>query len=210
MGQIAIAILAAGRGSRFGGDRPKPLALLGGRSLVSMALSAAVDSSLAPVLLVVGYGDDQVAAVAPPSVRVVRNPGWQQGIASSLQAALRALEPEGSIEALCVGLAGQPLVGADSYPRLAAAYREGASIAVATYEGARRNPVLLACSIWQDAMKLEGDEGARQLMKIHPVVEVDCDRTGNPLDVDTQDDIQLLETNILPTTRLVDKKEIFS
>jgi len=192
MGQIAIAILAAGRGSRFGGDRPKPLALLGGRAIVSMALSAAVDSSLAPVLLVVGYGDEQVAAVATPCVRVVRNPDWQQGIASSLQAALRAIEPDRSIEALCVGLADQPLVGADSYRRLAAAYREGASIAVATYEGARRNPVLLARSMWRDAMKLEGDEGARGLMRIQPVVEVNCDRTGNPLDIDTNDDLQRL------------------
>ncbi|KST65716.1 nucleotidyltransferase family protein [Mastigocoleus testarum] len=197
MGQIAIVILAAGRGSRFGDHSPKPLALLAGRSLISYALTAAFDSGLAPVLLVLGYGYQKVVSSVPPSVKIVHNPSWQCGIASSLKAALRVLEPYKSIEALCIGLADQPLVGAASYQHLVSAYYEGASFAVATYGGFRRNPVLLARSMWHNAMKLEGDEGAKQLMQVHPVVEVDCDGTGNPVDVDTKDELQQLETNIL-------------
>ena len=41
---VAIAILAAGRGSRLGGDVPKPLVELRGRPLVSWALGAATAS----------------------------------------------------------------------------------------------------------------------------------------------------------------------
>lgn len=194
MEKIAIAILAAGKGSRFAGDCPKPLALLCGRSLLHYALSAAIDSGLHPVLLVAGCHYEEIAAAAEPGVQVVFNPYWHEGIASSLQTALRAIEPDPSVAAVCIGLADQPFVGAEAYRRLAAACFQGATLAAATYGGARRNPVLLHRSLWDKAMQLQGDAGAKQLMEIYPVVEVDCDGTGSPLDVDTAEDLRELET----------------
>ncbi|NER37484.1 MAG: nucleotidyltransferase family protein [Oscillatoria sp. SIO1A7] len=189
MKRVAVAILAAGRGSRLGGDSPKPLTLLGERTLLDRSLGAALDSGLDPVLLVVGYEAEKVAAVAPKQAIVVRNPDWQGGIASSLQAALRTLVGDRSITGICIGLADQPFIGAEAYRRLAAAGRQGAELAAATYGGARRNPVFLGRSLWFEAMKLEGDEGAKQLMRRYPVVEVPCDKTGNPIDIDTPEDL---------------------
>ena len=58
----AIAILAAGRGSRLGGDASKPLLEWRGRPLVAWAVDAALDSGLRPVLVVVGYRGDEVRA----------------------------------------------------------------------------------------------------------------------------------------------------
>ena len=75
----------------------------------------------------------------------------------------------------------------------ARAGEQGAAIAVATYAGVRRNPVLLARSVWEAARALTGDEGARQLMVAHAVVEVDCTGTGDPADVDTLDDLRALD-----------------
>ncbi|MGZ4754658.1 MAG: nucleotidyltransferase family protein, partial [Acidimicrobiia bacterium] len=89
--------------------------------------------------------------------------------------------------------ADQPRVGADAYRRIAAAYDGGVPLAVATYGGVRANPVLLARSLWAEARTLDGDEGARVLMRTHPVVEVACDGTGYPDDVDTIEDLQAME-----------------
>ena len=50
----AVAILAAGRGSRLGGDDAKPLLEWRGRPLVAWALDAALGSGLRPVVVVVG------------------------------------------------------------------------------------------------------------------------------------------------------------
>ena len=189
---VAIAILAAGRGSRLGGDDAKPLVVLRDRPLVTWALDAAVGSGLHPVWLVTGYRGSDVRAAAPQGVDVVHNRHWRQGIASSLRAALEAIAPYAEVTAVCVGLADQPQVGSEAYLRLAAAHAEGAQLAVATYDGVRGNPVLLARSLWAEANELEGDVGARQLMKQHDVVEVPCEGTGSAVDVDTPQDLEQL------------------
>jgi molybdenum cofactor cytidylyltransferase len=187
-------LLAAGAGSRYG-NRPKLTAELGGRPVVAWALDAALGSGLAPTVLVLGREGDSVLAAAPAAanVTVVHNDQWGSGIASSLRAAIGALRALPAVEAVVVGLADQPCVGSEAYVRVAAAYASGARLAVATYAGARANPVLLARDHWHEALELEGDEGARALMRRHPVVEVPCDGTGDPTDVDTPQDLAALE-----------------
>jgi CTP:molybdopterin cytidylyltransferase MocA len=197
---IAAAVLAAGRGERFGGATPKPLVAFRGRPLVVHAVEAARASGLAPVLLVVGNAaEDVVRAVLGETddVTVVRNAEWSSGIASSLGAALRALgteEAAPTVAGVVVGLADQPCVGAEAYRRVARAYDDGARLAVATYGGERANPVLLAREHWDEAKALRGDEGARVLLRRHVAVEVPCDDTGSPIDVDTPADLAALES----------------
>jgi molybdenum cofactor cytidylyltransferase/nicotine blue oxidoreductase len=200
-GDVAVAVLSAGRGSRLGDDAAKPLLDYRGRPLVSWALDAATGAGLDPVVLVTGYKHREVRNVVgerfsgQKAVTVVHNRRWKHGIASSLQAALAFLDPFTRVGAVCVGLADQPDVGAEAYRRLAAAYRDGADFIVATYGGQRANPVLIARSLWADARELTGDVGARALMQHHDVLAVPCDDTGSPADVDTYADLQQLEAH---------------
>jgi molybdenum cofactor cytidylyltransferase len=189
----AVAVLAAGRGVRFGGDIPKPLLPFAGETLLTRALGAARASGLAPVVCVVS--DARVEAAVPGEVLVARNETPELGIASSLQAALRVLrDPAWSaLDAVVVGLADQPLVGAEAYRRLALAAAEGERLAVATYSGQRGNPVMIARTLWDEAMELAGDEGARVLVRRHGAREVRCDDTGEPTDIDTPDELAALE-----------------
>jgi CTP:molybdopterin cytidylyltransferase MocA len=191
-------VLAAGRGLRFGGAIPKPLLELGGRPLVAHAVGAAIASGLVPVIVVVS--DDRVADALGPDalgtgarVTIARNDAPERGISSSLHTALRTLAPEAAVEAVVVGLADQPLMGSDAYRRVSGAYDAGAQLAVATYAGVRGNPVLIGRTHWDEALALVGDEGARVLLRRHGAVEVPCDGTGSPADVDTPEDLIALE-----------------
>jgi molybdenum cofactor cytidylyltransferase len=192
---VAVAILAAGGGSRFTAKAPgpKPLAELRGRPLVAWALRSAVDSGLRPVVLVVGHEGNRVARQASKAVIVTQAGGWRRGIAHSLRAAIDLLDGWKQVDAVCIGLADQPKVGAEAYRRLRAAYDAGATLAAATYDGVRANPVLLARDLWPEARELHGDEGARQLMRTHPVVDVECGDTGDPVDIDTAEELATLE-----------------
>ena len=80
----------------------------------------------------------------------------------------------------------------EAYRRLAAAHADGAQLAVATYDGVRGNPVLLARSLWAEANELEGDVGARQLMKTPRCGRGAVRGHRSAVDVDTPEDLEQL------------------
>ncbi len=174
---------------------------LHGSRLVDRAVATARQAGCAPLLVVVGAAADEVATGLPADVAVVRNPDWPTGMGSSFRAALEALPP--GVGAAVILLVDQPLVSAAAVRRLAAAWREGAQVAVATYGGRRRNPVLFDRATWPDARRAAtGDEGARSLLRDRPdlVTEVPCDDVADPRDIDTPEDLaRLRATRPRPT-----------
>jgi CTP:molybdopterin cytidylyltransferase MocA len=129
------------------------------------------------VLVVTG----DVELELPDDVERAANPDWADGIATSLQTAVRAA---GDADAIVVGLADQPRIPTEAWRLVAAA---DAPIAVATYDGLRRNPVRLGRAVWP-LLPVTGDQGASVLFREHAVVEVAC--PGDPADVDRLEDLE--------------------
>lgn len=186
-GQVAGVLLAAGEGSRLG--RPKALVEVGGIRLIDRGAALLAEGGAAPVVAVTG-----AVAVSAPGVITVHNPGWRTGMGSSLAAGLAAVPA--ACQAAVVALADQPLIGPAAVQRLIGAYRDGATVAVAAYQGRPRNPVLLAREHWSAVTALAaGDVGARPFLRAHPdlVTQVECADTGSPDDVDTPADLARVE-----------------
>jgi len=189
---VAGVLLAAGEGSRFG--QPKALVKLNGQTLAERGVGLLRAGGADPILVVTGAVPLELAGTL-----TVDNPQWRTGMGSSLRAALQALTearraPEigTEIRAVVVALADQPLVGAEAVARLIAAYRGGASVAVAAYDGQPRNPVLLAREHWPEVIATAtGDQGARTFLRSRPelVTLVECGDTGRPDDIDTPADL---------------------
>ena len=181
-GPLAV-VLAAGAGSRFDGHSHKLLAPLRGRPLLGWAVAAAVESGL-PTVVVAG-AVDVTDVVADLDVRVIQNPRWSEGQATSLGVAVGVALAEGH-DAVVVGLGDQPFLAPAAWAAVAAS---PAAIAVATYGGRRGQPVRLAAEVWGD-LPATGDEGARRLLagSRHAVAEVAC--PGDPADIDTQEDLR--------------------
>ena len=189
---VAGVLLAAGEGSRFG--RPKALVELHGQTLAERGVNVLRAGGARPILVVTG-----AVPIELSETHTVYNPEWRTGMGSSLRAALQALTGTGTgvgtetdVGAVVVALADQPLVGAEAVARLIAAYRDGASVAVAAYDGQPRNPVLLAREHWAEvAATATGDQGARTFLRTRPdlVTLVECRDTGRPDDIDTPADL---------------------
>ena len=181
---VLAVVLAAGGGSRFAGDGHKLLAQRNARSVVEHAVSAA-HAALGDVLVVTGAVQLPDAVMAMPGVRLVHNPNWVAGQATSLATAVATVAGDEAIDALVVGLGDQPDITPEAWRQVA---RSTAPIAIATYGGRRRNPVRLHRSVWS-LLPTTGDEGARVVTRLRAdlVEEVPC--SGSPDDIDTLEDV---------------------
>ncbi len=195
---VAGVLLAAGEGSRFG--RPKALVEVDGQTLAERGVALLRAGGADPIVVVTGAARIQLSGI-----HAVHNEEWRTGMGSSLRAALRALDAAragnsdqasealpADVGAVVVALADQPLVGPEAVARLIAAYRGGASVAVAAYDGKPRNPVLVAREHWPEVIALAaGDTGARAFLRARPdlVTLVECGDTGSPDDIDTPADL---------------------
>ncbi len=188
---VSAIVLAAGGGSRFGGG--KLLAELGGRPIIEAVFDNLRGAPVDEMIAIVGADAQRLREVCERyGVRTVTNEEWERGQSTSVLAGLRACGGEAAV----VLLGDQPFIGAEAVERLVAAFAEGAKVAVATYGGKRRNPVLFSREVWPLLeAELAGDEGARSVLRRHPelVVEVPCEGVGDPADVDTREDLRRLE-----------------
>ncbi|MGI8333952.1 nucleotidyltransferase family protein [Actinomadura scrupuli] len=189
---VAGLLLAAGEGRRFG--RPKALVEIAGERLVDRGIRVLRGAGCSPVLVVTGAVTVEVIGAV-----VVPNPDWRSGMGSSLRAGLAALPP--GFPAVVVALVDQPRVTSEAVRRLVEAYASGARIAVATYGGRPRNPVLLSAGYFAEvAERAVGDVGARPFLRAHPelVTHVPCDDVAAPDDIDTPADLESLEADLDP------------
>ncbi|MDG6928619.1 MAG: nucleotidyltransferase family protein [Nitrososphaerota archaeon] len=187
-GRVAAVVLAAGTSSRMGFD--KQLAPVMGRPMLQRVLDMVKDSSADEIVLVLGHDGDRVGEVMDTEgTRVVQNRRYRDGLSSSLKMALRLLGRD--VQAAVVVLGDQPFVRSDTVDRIIGAYRRSTAEAVVPVCGGRRgNPVLLSRVLFDAVMDLEGDTGAKSVLRSARVEEVEVEDEGVLVDVDTPADLR--------------------
>ncbi len=188
---IAGIVLAAGRSARLG--RPKQLLPYRGRPLLEWALAAMAAATVDPVLVVLGHEAERVLReVDLHGARVVVNDRYAEGLSTSLQAGLAALDE--AVEAAVISVGDQPLLAGETIDALVAASREsGDKIVAADYGDHRGTPLLLHRDLWSLAATIRGDQGARALLRAYdgPIAAVPVP-AASAADVDTWDDYRRL------------------
>ena len=201
MTRVGAVVLAAGWSSRYraaGGTEPSKLvAEVFGEPIVRRVVEAALASRARPVTVVVGHARDAVEeALAGLPATIVYNADFATGIASSLRVGLSATPSD--VAAALVLLGDMPNVDAALIDRLISAFEAAPHTrAVAPFQDARRgNPVLLARTMFEQAARLGGDEGARRLLSgldASHIVEIDAAGSDASFDVDTPEDLAAVE-----------------
>lgn len=206
MSRVGVIVLAAGRSSRFGAagapgapGAHKLLARIDGEPLVRRSVRAALDAGVGEVVVVTGCEVEAVdAALSGLRVRVVHEPSFSDGMATSLRRGLEALRHVA--DAVVVGLGDQPAVRPEAYRRIVATWEDsGAAIVVPRYAGGAgpSHPALFASDIYPELLALRGDTGARRVISRDPtrVAVVDLDWPP-PGDVDTPDDLAAVASQL--------------
>jgi molybdenum cofactor cytidylyltransferase len=186
---ISALVLAAGEGKRFGGT--KQLEIVRGKPLIQHAVDAASGAGVGEIVVVLGHDALGVrdALDLPEGARFIVNERYAQGQSTSLAAGLGALDP--SSEAAVVLLADQPGIGSRHVAPLVTVLRNESPEIVRIRFRDGPGPAILARSVWDEAIALTGDTGARVLFEGRPDrvrwVVVDED---TPVDVDRRADLE--------------------
>jgi molybdenum cofactor cytidylyltransferase len=194
---VHAAILAAGPSTRFGS--PKQLVRLAGTPVLHKAISNAALVAGHSVTVVLGaHARDIAPALRQSAAAVVVNRDWEEGIASSIRAAVHAA-PSGC-EGLLLVLADQVAVTGDDLKRLYAAWRRHpVLIAAALYGGAPGLPAIFPRWAFSDLLQMRGDRDPRLVIRrnVDQVVRIPIQNAG--IDLDTPEDLLAVDATVSRT-----------
>jgi molybdenum cofactor cytidylyltransferase len=188
---ICACVLAAGKSSRFGST--KLVQSYKGKSLVQIALMAAQDACAGRVFLVVGHDQNSVVDASTGLFdKLVVNDDFASGIGSSISACLRACRDDA--DAVLVTLADQPLVTGAHIRKLIDTW-SGADneIVTTSFDTISCPPILFPRNAFSALSQLQGDSGARFLLKSDDfdVSTVEFPPAG--FDIDRPTDLQRID-----------------
>ena len=127
------------------------------------------------------------AQLASLPVETIVNPRFADGLSTSLQAGIQALDTD--VDGVLVILADMPSITAANIAKLTDAFKHAGATAVvrASDHGKRGNPVILPRSVFGEVMKLRGDVGAKPIVEGFEgrVIDVEIGAAASQ-DVDTE------------------------
>jgi molybdenum cofactor cytidylyltransferase len=195
---IDCVLLAAGDSTRMG--RPKLLLPLGDRTIFETVLDAYGASSVRKVCAVVpGWLEGFARIAGERACERLEFVARQRGPMSESLKSGWAWVARGRPEAVAIGLADKPLVRTETIDSVLESYRAGGRrICVSTYRGVWGHPVVLDSSLGDEVMRLEGDSGAREVLRAHrdEVLEVPAAGDEVTFDVDTAEDVLRLRARL--------------
>jgi molybdenum cofactor cytidylyltransferase len=172
-----VIVLASGRGVRFtasGGTTHKLQAKLMGKTVLQHTMEAVQGSGL------------------PWHLEDESHPGMGDSIAAAVKKTAQA-------NGWLIMPADLPLIQSSSLAAVAAALMNR-EVVVPVYRGQRGHPVGFAMGCRQALLDLHGDRGAARVVGAHVAMELPLDDLGCVTDIDTVDDLQVVEQLLHRTT----------
>lgn len=194
MGPVAGILLAAGAGTRFGGEKllaPLPAASHGVAAHTSIGAAACLHllAAVPRVLAVVRPRDVALREqLRKTGCEVIECDRAHEGMGVSLAAGIAATaDAAGWI----IALADMPWIAPATIEGVAARLRAGASIVAPVHDGRRGHPVGFAAPWYTELVALTGDEGARSIVARHAaaIQTFEVDDRGVLRDVDRREDL---------------------
>lgn len=185
--KIVGILLAAGSGSRFGGNKlshPLP-----DGTPIGVASLRNLKRALPQVIAVVRSADTGLRdLLTDEGVAVHLCEDAHLGMARSFVCGIAASQ---DADGWVIALGDMPFLLPQTIMTIAGRIAQAGGIAIPAYRGARGHPVGFSRRYRDELLKLQGDEGARSVIDRHPgdLDVVDCGDRGILRDIDTPADL---------------------
>ena len=181
-------LLCGGAARRFGGDK-----LLAGSPPIAARAARNLAAGVGPVLAVVPPGGAALVRVLEEAgCEVLQSERTAHGMGASLAA---AIEASAGYHGWIVALGDMPAIAPATIAQVKAALESGARLAAPVHaDGRRGHPVGFAASLGAELRALEGDAGARDIVRRYAGEArlLPTDDAGIFIDIDTPADLERL------------------
>ncbi len=191
---FSAIILAAGFSSRMA--EFKPLIRISGKSLVEHAIALFRTSGIEDIVTVVGHRAQVLLPVAQAAAsRCVINANYADGMYSSIQTGLKAIQP--SCDAFFLLPVDIPLVRPYTVRQLAVAFAKhpAPSVCYPLFQSTRGHPPLINGELVGAILSYDGDGGLRAFLRRHEEqsIAIPVDDPFIRQDADTPEDLLWLK-----------------
>ena len=202
MTKISAVVLAAGNGSRFGGDKLlHPLEIQDEHGCIQQKAMGLISS-----LNVQPHVNEVICVVRPHDTRLmdvfhshqlttVRNPDYETGLSSSIKVGVQAAKPD---HAIMICLADMPFIKHASYQAIVNGFCTQPEAVCRPVFLNKQNtsqpghPVIFAPKLRNNLMELSQDRGAQMFIQSLSIHTIPLDDSGVIQDIDQKSDLGMI------------------
>lgn len=186
---IALIILAAGNSSRLG--QVKQLVHRSDRSMIQYIYEQCVNSNLGSTYILTGAYHEEISQEVP-SASVIYNPNWKDGMGSTIAFALQEIKSE-ELDGVVIILSDQIYFSSSIlYDLINEANSSKSKVVNCQYQNGMGPPTYFDKSLFEELKKLGGENGAHSIVKKYFTKRSFIQFPKGHLDIDTQEDLDLL------------------
>lgn len=184
---IVAVVLSAGESSRMG--RPKALLPIDGQTFIERIVAALKQAKVGKIIVILGHNARELQSkISHLPVEILINTDYKLGQLSSLQLAVRYLQPDIECDGMLVHLVDHPYLA----PALVEAmirrfYETKKRIIVPKFHGKRGHPVIFSNALFDEILSAPMEEGAKAVVNAHraETLEIETEEEGIAVDIDT-------------------------
>jgi len=160
-------------------------------------IGVAKNANLEPVICVTGYQSALITkSLSGMDLSIVYNEHWPEGMGSGISAGIKQILLS-DVDSVILAVSDQPHVSADLFGTMQLLKdQSGKGIIAASYAGTLGTPVLFTRGYFNQLKSLNGNQGAKNIVKInmHDVCTVEFEKGS--VDIDTIQDYEKLISEI--------------
>jgi len=194
--RCAAIVLAAGASTRLG--QAKQLIRIDGESLLHRTARLALDAGCSPVFVVLGFDSAHMLPhLGELAVEIVVNENWREGMGSSLGHGIEAVRKSRPLpDAALVLVCDQPRLSSEHLRDLLAFYTPSqggheTGITASIYAHRAGVPAIFPARLFSTL--IQGDRGARDLLRAHRAIVQGIPWPAGELDLDRPEDLTTIE-----------------
>jgi molybdenum cofactor cytidylyltransferase len=195
MGKTGIIILAAGSSSRMG--ELKQLMKYKNKTFLQHIVGEAILANLKPVICVTGYKSDLIKdSLSDLDVSIVYNTQWPEGMGSGISVGIKQVMLS-DVDSVILAVSDQPYVSSELFGTMVGMKEQsGKGIVACSYAGTLGTPVLFGRNYFDWLKSLNGNQGAKNIVKLNLPDVCPVEFEKGSVDIDTKQDYEKLISEI--------------